>query len=420
LPTSGLKLLTFPGDFRAFKCLVAAEFNGLKVETDKDFVAGKSNKTKEFKAMSPLEKTPLLVTPQGPLLESNAIARHLARHRNDTQLFGASFFDHALVDSWMDWCSNELEIPVTMWIYPIFGFMPPNPKAIGKAKQDTKAALKVLEAHLLSRSFMVGRGITLADITLACALVYPMKMVFDAKFRANFPSVTRWFMTCVAMKEFSVVCNEVNLCQTEMQPPKSAGKKGKKKGGKAAKKQEKKKATPKPKKKKPARVRHPLDAMEKSPFVMDVWKKKYSNSKKDYTKAIDYFWANFDRKGYSVWKAAFKHQKENQVDWLTSNKIGGYTQRLDSVRKWVFGVMCVIDRQATDQCFHAEGYFITRGQDIKFIMDSSEESETYNWTKVLGNDVEMTDLQKSEWSDMLCTMKLSKEGVDISDSLIFK
>jgi len=416
---SSMKLLTFPGDFRAFKCLVAAEFNGLKVDTDKDFVAGKSNKTAEFKAMSPLEKVPVLVTSQGPLLESNAIARHLARHRNDTQLFGASFFEHAQVDSWMDWCANELEIPVTMWIYPIFGFMPPNPKQIGKAKQDTKKALKVLEDHLRSRTFMVGRAITLADIALACALVYPMKMVFDAKFRSQFPSVTRWFTTCAAMKEFTQVTNEVNLCQTEMQPPKAQ--KGSKKAKKGKKPKAKQAAKPKAvKKKKPARVRHPLDVMEKSSFSMDTWKKTYSNSKRDYWKAMTYLWENFDAKGFSIWRCAYKHQEDNKVDWLTSNKITGYTQRLDEVRKWTFGVMAVVDRSAAKGYYEVEGFFMTRGNDIKYIMNATEESDTFNWVKICGDDREITDAEKKEMGDMLCEMKLSAENVEINDSCIFK
>jgi len=412
---SSMKLLTYPGDFRAFKCLVAAEFNGLKVDTDKDFKAGVSNKTPEFLAMSPMGKVPVLVTSQGPIMQSNAIARHLGRHRNDTQLFGASFFEHAQVDSWMDWCANELEIPVSMWIYPIFGFQPPNPKQINKAKQDTKKALKVLEDHLRSRTFMVGRAITLADIVLVCALVYPMKMVFDAKFRSAFPSVTRWFTTCAAMEEFIQVTNEVNLCVVEMQPVYL------KKAKKEKKAQQKKAVKPKAaKKKKPARVRHPLDSMEKSAFVMDKWKKTYSNSKKDYWKAMDYLWENFDSQGFSIWRCAYKFQEENKVDWLTSNKIGGYTQRLDEVRKWTFGVMAVVDRFEKKKFYEVEGFFITRGDTVKYIMDATEESDTFEWTKICGKDRTITDAEKKEMGDMLCEMKLSFDNSEINDSTIFK
>ena len=56
---------------------------------------------------------------------------------------------------------------------------------------------------------------------------------------------------------------------------------------------------------------------------------------------------NFDVKGYSIMTCVYKYNDENTVDWLTSNKIHSYVQRLDEVRKYAFGTMNVIDRKAT-------------------------------------------------------------------------
>lgn len=411
-----LKLLTYPGDFRAFKCLIAARYNGVAVETDPNFKVGETDKQDWFLKLSPLGKVPVLSTPQGPLLESNAIARHLARFRNDTELFGTSFFENAQVDSWIDWSQNELEIPVCMWIYPIFEFLPPNPKAVGKAKQDVKKALKVLDNHLASRSFLVGRKVTLADIVLVSTLVYPFKMVFDAKFRAQFPHVTRWFMTCVAMPQFTDVVNEVNLCKTEMALPKGKSSKKDKKGGKKEKKkQEKKKQEKKPKKKKPERVRHPLDVLPKSNFSMDTWKKTYSNSKRDYYKSMEYFWANFDLEGFSIWKCDYKYQEENQTDWLCSNKIGGYIQRLDDVRKYAFGVLAVMETKEAKGCYDVMGYWIIRGDSIKYLLDCHEEGETFEWTKLAPTETEKADI-----ADIWCGSLVKSSGVAVNDSVVFK
>ena len=30
------------------------------------------------------------------------------------------------VDSWLDFASNELEVPVTSWLYPVLGYLPFN------------------------------------------------------------------------------------------------------------------------------------------------------------------------------------------------------------------------------------------------------------------------------------------------------
>jgi glutathione S-transferase len=43
-------------------------------------------------------------------------------------------------------------------------------KAYIAAKNDVATALSVLDAHLLKNSFMVGNGVTIADISIACAL----------------------------------------------------------------------------------------------------------------------------------------------------------------------------------------------------------------------------------------------------------
>ena len=39
-----------------------------------------------------------------------------------------------VVDSWIDFCAHELELPCTLWVYPIIGYMPFSGPAYGKAK----------------------------------------------------------------------------------------------------------------------------------------------------------------------------------------------------------------------------------------------------------------------------------------------
>lgn len=52
-----------------------------------------------------------------------------------------------------------------------------------KAKEDVKRALKVLDDHLLTRTYLVGERITLADISLCCNLLslYQMVRIFGKK-----------------------------------------------------------------------------------------------------------------------------------------------------------------------------------------------------------------------------------------------
>ena len=185
-----LVLHTYPGNFRAFKILIAAEYNGLEIDVP-PFKMLEENRSAEFLAISPLGKVPVLVTPQGSIFESNAIARYVARVRRDTELYGATFFESGQIDSWIDFCCHELELPATMWFYPIIGYMPFNPAAYEKAKEAVTGALGVLEKHLADKTYLVGHKISLADITLVAALVYPMKLAMAPAFRAQFPNVMR-------------------------------------------------------------------------------------------------------------------------------------------------------------------------------------------------------------------------------------
>ena len=77
----------------------------------------------------------------------------------------------------MEFATTHLDLPVSNWVYQIIGWMAFNKGLTVKAIQDVKAALKVLDSHLLKNSYMVGNGITLADITLVCTLYLPFHLV---------------------------------------------------------------------------------------------------------------------------------------------------------------------------------------------------------------------------------------------------
>jgi glutathione S-transferase len=67
---------------------------------------------------------PCLVTPEGNLSESNAIARFIARQgEGKNGLLGQTSFETAQVDAWVDFCVQDLEIPATLWIAPLLGWM---------------------------------------------------------------------------------------------------------------------------------------------------------------------------------------------------------------------------------------------------------------------------------------------------------
>lgn len=91
------------------------------------------------------------------------------------------------------------------------------------------------------------------------------------------------------------------------------------------------------------KAEHPFKLLDKSnptPFVMDTWKKTYSNCS-SYQDAMDTFWSTFDAAGWSIFRGDYQYNEECKVLFMTSNLIGGFIQRTEEIRKWLFGTLTI-------------------------------------------------------------------------------
>ena len=97
-------------------------------------------------------------------------------------------------------------------------FVQPTPPSFSyaKAKKDLAAALAILDKQLSEKKYLVGDSITLADIVVASALVYPFKLVCDSKYLKPYGNVVRWFTGCVGQAEFKAVIGDVVMCKKEI------------------------------------------------------------------------------------------------------------------------------------------------------------------------------------------------------------
>jgi elongation factor 1-gamma len=100
--------------FRAFAALIAAEYNDVGVEISTDLSAA---------SLSPTGKLPLLEITKGVsvtrIFSSHAIARYMAGIRRDTGLMGNNITEQAAIDAWIDFTSQDLELPACVWFYPV-------------------------------------------------------------------------------------------------------------------------------------------------------------------------------------------------------------------------------------------------------------------------------------------------------------
>merc|ERR1712038_1527511 len=281
-------LYTYPDNFRAQKALIAAKYSGAQLSLAKDFKFGETNKAPEFLKKFPLGKVPAFEGSDGVLLtESNAIAYYVA---NDELRGGSDASARAQVVQWMAMADNEILPAACTWVFPTMGIMQFNKNATERAKEDVKTALKCLNDHLLTRTFLVGERLTLADIAVATTMLSLYKQVLDPAFRKPFVNVTRWFTTVVNQPNATAVLGQVTLCtkMAEFDAKKFAefSGKGDKKAEKKEKapKQEQKKPEKKPEKKKkeaepeadiPAEPKKadPFEKMPKGSFDLEEWKR---------------------------------------------------------------------------------------------------------------------------------------------------
>merc|ERR1739848_564596 len=368
-------LYTYPDNFRAQKALIAAKYSGAQLTVAKDFVFGETNKTPDFLKKFPLGKVPAFEGSDGTILtESNAIAYYVA---NDELRGGSDAAARAQVVQCMCMADNEILPASCTWVFPTMGIMQFNKNATDRAKEDIKAALKTLNDHLLTRTFLVGERVTLADIAVACTMISLYKQVLDPAFRKPFDNVTRWFNTVVNQPNAKAVLGQVDLC-TKM--AEFDAKKFAEFSGKGDKKAEKKEKAPKQEQKKPEKKKKekeeaepeadlppepkkadPFEKMPKGTFDLEEWKRFYSNN--DEAESVAWFWEHFDHENYSIWRGDYKYNDELTMVFMSCNLIGGMFQRLEKLKKNAFASACLFGK---DNDSSISGIWVFKGQELAF------------------------------------------------------
>uniref|UniRef100_A0A8D2P1R4 Eukaryotic translation elongation factor 1 gamma n=1 Tax=Zosterops lateralis melanops TaxID=1220523 RepID=A0A8D2P1R4_ZOSLA len=70
------------------------------------------------------------------------------------------------------------------------------------------------------------------------------------------------------------------------------------------------------------KAKDPFAHLPKSPFVLDEFKRKYSNED-TLTVALPHFWEHFDREGWSLWYCQYRYPEELSQTFMSCNLITG-------------------------------------------------------------------------------------------------
>ena len=204
---SGHTLYGHKQDWHVWKVLVTAKYANAKVTLVEDFDKAAIAKS------AGTSRLPVMKTVEGVYLsQSNSMVRYIARVKSSANMYGTNAVEQSQIDGWIDFSLNELELPASVWTYPMLGVegFYPSDEAVAQAKQDVKAAMVRLNTHLVDHTYLVGDLLSAADIALASACVNLFKLVMTTEDRAAYKGVTRWFYTCINQPTFFSVVGRVD------------------------------------------------------------------------------------------------------------------------------------------------------------------------------------------------------------------
>ena len=239
-----------------------------------------------------------------------------------TTLLGKTKQDYASILRWMSFANSEILTPLGGWFRPILGRDPYNKKNVEDSQKAALKAINALESHLLTHTYLVSERLTLADIFSAGIIARGFEYFFDKKWRDENPNVTRWYETVRNQKTYHDVAGDLKFIEEPIKytPPKKEAKP----------KQEAPKAAAKPKKEEPEeeeeaapapKPKHPLEGLPRATFVLDDWKRKYSNEETREV-ALPWFWENVNFEEYSLYQVDYKYNDELTLTFMTANLIG--------------------------------------------------------------------------------------------------
>ena len=187
-----LKLYCFGESGNAYKAALTLELSGLDWETVKvDFFGGET-RSPEYKAeVNEMGEAPVLIDTDHDykITQSGAIQDYVVHLSG--KLPGSPPEERRAVLRWVLWDNPNLSSMAGMTRF-LMNFLPPDKRpqeVIGFNHGRLKAAYAVLNDHLADKDWIVGNGITVADISCCGYLFYPEPFGFE---RADWPHIDAW------------------------------------------------------------------------------------------------------------------------------------------------------------------------------------------------------------------------------------
>lgn len=185
-----IKLHCFGESGNAYKAALALELSGLDWEPVKvDFFGGET-RTPEYRAeVNAMGEAPVMIDGDVRLTQSGVIQDYVAEKSG--KFGGRDATERREILRWVLWDNHKLSSMAGVTRF-LMNFLPEDKRpaeVIGFNQGRLKGAYAVLNDHLEGRDWIVGDGITNADISCCGYLYYPEPFGFD---RTDWPHIDAW------------------------------------------------------------------------------------------------------------------------------------------------------------------------------------------------------------------------------------
>lgn len=202
-------LYTTPGDQPrtiAIKAVARANNLGLRILEEPG--------TPDHLEVSKLGKVPAFRGEDGmKLSECIAIAIYITSQDEKTTLLGNNKQDYAHILKWMSFFNSEIISPLVEQFLPLVGIRPYSKESVDGFAHMAEMAVSVVEEHLDGRSFLVGEGLTLADVFCAGIISLGFHFFYGRAWRDANPNLTRWYQNITSQPIYSAVTEKVDFLE---------------------------------------------------------------------------------------------------------------------------------------------------------------------------------------------------------------
>ncbi|HEY3792877.1 MAG TPA: glutathione S-transferase [Bradyrhizobium sp.] len=158
--------------------------------------------TRDFLAMNPHGRVPVIRDGEAVAWESHAILRYLAARHGAGRFWPDDAAARARVDGWMDWSQTALQPDFLSGVFWGFYRTPEDKRnwpAIRASLARCAGHFERLDRLLEGRSFLLGDDLTLADITAGTSLYRYFELEIE---RPKLAQVERWYRTLQQRQAF--------------------------------------------------------------------------------------------------------------------------------------------------------------------------------------------------------------------------